>query len=520
MSDTQENFDFRTDVRNVLTSRPDVAEVRAREALRVDPADADAVAVLAEALLQQNRIMEAQWQLQRCLALKPAFSAARRRYAVLLLRSSPAGALTHAEILLREDPANPQYRDLKATALAELGMLDEAIAIYGALTADHHPVPETWVRYGNVLSICGRMDAAVAAYRKAIALRPSLGEAYFSLANLKTFRFDEADIEAMRQCLQDSHLRRADGVALHFALGKALEDAGEYQEAFAQYEKGNALHRATLNYDAGATAAFLNSCKDVFTKEFLTARAGGLATGGPIFVVGLPRSGSTLIEQVLASHSAIEGTRELKAVIAMATGIGAHHPAGYPLALRDLPKQQFTAMGEEYLKRTQPFRKLGRQFFVDKMPNNFAHVGLIHLMLPKAKIIDVRRNALDCCFSNFTQHFAQGQPFAYSLSDMARYYSGYVDLMAHFDSVLPGKIHRVIYEQFVENPEAESRRLFAHLGLPFEEHCLHFYENDRPVRSASSEQVRRPIFREGVDRWRKFEPWLQPLKEALTVGAA
>jgi len=294
-----------------------------------------------------------------------------------------------------------------------------------------------------------------------------------------------------------------------------------YEESFENYRKGNALWRSTVEYDAEKTHAFVEACKEAFTPEFFEHCEGfGHGSADPIFIVGLPRAGSTLLEQILSSHSQIEGTMELPDITSLARHLnednaGPDDEPGYPELLHYLSPDEFRRRGEEYIRNTRSHRKLGRPFFIDKMPNNYAHVPLIHLILPRAKIIDARRHPMGSCFSNFKQHFARGQHFTYALTDVGRYYRDYVELMAHYDSVLPGKIHRVIYEQLVADPEQEIRRVFEFLGLPFEDQCLRFHETERAVRTASSEQVRMPLYKTGVDHWRKFEPWLGPLKTAL-----
>ncbi|MFZ1007145.1 MAG: sulfotransferase, partial [Candidatus Sulfotelmatobacter sp.] len=281
-----------------------------------------------------------------------------------------------------------------------------------------------------------------------------------------------------------------------------------------------ALRKAALGYYADETSAHVKRCITLFTAEFFLEREGvGAPAPDPIFIVGLPRSGSTLIEQILSSHSAVEGTMELPDIMSIARRLGGKKKkkdaSAYPEILATLSPAMFSTLGEEYLQRTRIQRRLDHPFFIDKMPNNFLHVGLIHLILPKAKIIDARRHPLGCCFSCFKQHFARGQGFTYGLADIGRYYADYVRLMAHFDTVLPGRVHRILYEDLVGNPEQEVRRLLAYCGLPFEEACLRFYETARAVRTASSEQVRLPIFTEALEHWRNFEPWLEPLKEAL-----
>jgi hypothetical protein len=323
----------------------------------------------------------------------------------------------------------------------------------------------------------------------------------------------------MRRQLERSDLQPGDRQQFEFALGKALEDAGEYQESFDHYLEGNTQCRSTVAYSAGDMAVRVRRSKRLFTADFFRQRAQfGADAADPIFIVGLPRAGSTLIEQILSSHSAVEGTMELPEIISMTRvlrqqGEITHSP--YHEVLTKMSADQLRGHGEHYIERTRIHRKTGAPFFIDKMPNNFQHIGLIHLALPNAKIIDARRHPMACCFSGFKQHFARGQNFTYSLDDIGRYYRDYVELMAHYDDVLPGRIHRVIYENMVEDTEAEVRRLLAYCGLPFEEQCLRFFENERPVRTASSEQVRKPIYRDGIDQWRHFEPWLEPLKAAL-----
>jgi tetratricopeptide (TPR) repeat protein len=377
-----------------------------------------------------------------------------------------------------------------------------------------------WMSYGHILKTVGRQADSVAAYRRAIDAAPGLGEAWWSLANLKTVAFGDADIAAMSGALGGSHLSGEDRFHLHFALGKAHEDRGEAEAAFGHYAEGNRLRRAQIDYDPDEIGDHVRRARAFFTAGRFESRKGqGCLAPDPIFVLGMPRAGSTLIEQILASHSRIEGTMELPDIPALAKRLGARKLKAdaslYPECLADLDAVALRALGEEYLEGTRIQRRTGRPFFIDKMPNNWAHAGLIRLILPEAKIIDARRHPLGCCFSNFKQHFARGQGFAYDLAELGRYYSDYVALMAHIDAVQPGRVHRVLYETMIEDPEGEVRRLLDFLGLPFEPACLAFHENARAVRTASSEQVRRPINREGLDQWRPYEAWLGPLKEAL-----
>jgi tetratricopeptide (TPR) repeat protein len=468
-----------------------------------------------------GRLTDAENLLARCLELAPDFTAARHNYAVVLHRQAKsADALREVERLLGGDPRNPGYRSLQAAALARLGEYERSIATYAGLLADYPGQPKLWMSQGHALKTAGRQPESIDAYRRSIMLEPSLGEAYWSLANLKTYRFAPAEIEAMRTQLARSDLGAEDRLHFHFALGKAMEDTGDHAAAFANYAEGNRLRRATLAYDADETTALVRRAQALFTPDFFASRRGsGANAPDPIFVVGLPRSGSTLVEQILASHPAVEGTMELPDLLGLVRELSGRtrrsQPSKYPDALAELEPEALRALGERYLAQTRIQRKTDRPFFIDKMPNNWAHVGLIHLILPNARIVDTRRHPLSCCFSAFKQHFARGQGFTYSLEDVGRYYRDYATLMAHFDSVLPGRVHRVLYERMVADTEAEIRRLLAHCSLEYDARCLHFYENDRAVRTASSEQVRSPIFRDAVDHWRHYEPWLGPLRQAL-----
>jgi tetratricopeptide (TPR) repeat protein len=497
------------------------AEAQLREHLRQAPTDVAAIRMLAEVAGRLGRDDDAEALLARCLELAPGFHAARQNHAFVLNRCNRhAEALADAEVLLAADPGNPGYLNLKAVILSRIGDSEQAIALYEAVLATHPNHPKLWTSYGHALKTAGLQERAVAAYRRSIELDPDHGEAYWSLANLKTFRFGEADVQAMQERLAQVGLASEHRHHFEFALGKALEDAGDYAGSFQHYLEGNTLRKATAPYSASETTARSRHARRVYTREFFQQRAGcGSDAPDPIFIVGLPRAGSTLVEQILSSHSAVEGTMELAEIIAITRELRnrAQSPqtTSYHDVVADLDGDELRALGERYLERTRIHRMSGAPLFIDKMPNNFAHIGLIHLALPNAKIIDARRHPLACCLSGFKQHFARGQNHTYDLDDLGRYYRDYVGLMAHFDDALPGRIHRVIYEDMVDDTESEVRRLLAYCGLPFEEQCLRFFENPRAVRTASSEQVRRPIYREGVDHWRHYEPWLGPLKSAL-----
>ncbi|HEY4943543.1 MAG TPA: sulfotransferase [Rhizomicrobium sp.] len=458
--------------------------------------------------------------LQQCLAQAPDFTAARRNYASLLLKQlgDPAGAIAQIDILLQDEPGNARFHAFRAGALGLTGDYDGALGAYDVALTLSPADAGLWLRYGHALKTSGRAGDAQIAYAKSNALQPS-GEAWWSLADLKTHRFTTNDLSDMRSLMQRSNLQHADRAMLHFAIAKALEDAGDYRTAFQHYNSGNTLKRVLQGYNPSELTAYVDRAAALFTPAFFAEHAGGGDPApDPIFVVGLPRSGSTLVEQILASHSAIEGTMELSDMIAVARaamGPGPFDFNSYPGALTNLDPEALRALGADYLARTRVYRRAGKPLFIDKMPNNFVHTGLIHLILPNAKIIDVRRHPLACCLSAFKQHFAVGQNFSYDLSHLGHYYADYVRLMAHVDDALPGRVHRVFYEDLVADPENEVHRLLAYCGVPFEAQALRFHENRRAVRTASAEQVRRPIFTDGLESWRNFEPWLNPLKATL-----
>ena len=502
-------------------NRIPAAETLLREHLKQAPTDVAAIRMFAEVAARLGRNEDAVNLLARCLELAPSFHAARQNYALVLHRSNqPEQALVEIERLLAAEPGHLGCRNLKAAVLCRIGEYEPAIRIYADLLEHYPRNPKVWVSYGHALKTAGHGDRAIDAYRRSLELEPSFGEVWWSLANLKTYRFSADDLAAMRRQLARTDLAEDDRLHLEFAAGKALEDAGEYETSFRHYAQGNAIRHAQLHYSADDTHARVQHIREHYTRDFFAARAGaGSPARDPIFIVGLPRAGSTLIEQILSSHSQVEGTMELPEVTSITrmlrTQADADSAMPYHDALAELDVDALRALGERYLAHTRIQRKTSAPLFIDKMPNNFMHIGLIHLMLPNAKIIDARRHPLGCCFSGFKQHFARGQSFSYDLGDLGRYYRDYVALMGHFDAVLPGRIHRVVYEHMVEDTEGEVRRLLEYCGLPFEESCLRFFQNARPVRTASSEQVRQPIYREGVDHWRHYAPWLVPLELAL-----
>jgi tetratricopeptide (TPR) repeat protein len=505
----------------LVENRIPEAEGLLREHLKQAPTDVAAIRMFAEVAARLGRNEDALHLLERCLELAPSFQEARQNYALVLHRSNqPEAALVEIERLLAVEPDHLGNRNLNAVVLCRIGDYEPAIRIYADLLEHYPRHAKVWVSYGHALKTAGHTERAIAAYRQSLQLEPSFGEVWWSLANLKTFRFSADELAAMRRQLERADLAEDDRLHLEFAVGKALEDAGEYAPSFRHYAQGNAIRRAQVHYSADDTHARVQYIREHYTRDFFAARAGaGSPAPDPIFVVGLPRAGSTLIEQILSSHSQVEGTMELPEVTSITRLLrmqgDADEAMPYHGALAALDAEALRALGESYLAHTRIQRKTAAPLFIDKMPNNFMHLGLIQLMLPNAKIIDARRHPLACCFSAFKQHFARGQSFSYDLEDVGRYYRDYVALMAHFDAVLPGRIHRVVYERMVDDTEGEVRRLLEYCGLPFEASCLQFFRNPRPVRTASSEQVRQPIYREGVDHWRHYETWLGPLASAL-----
>ncbi len=502
------------------------AEAALRQRLREDATDVAAIRMLAEVAGRIGRYEDAEKLLSRALQLAPGFGAARANLATVYYKQNRfAEAAETLDAVLEGDPDNPAHANLRAAALGRIGGYDEALALYEELTRRFPAHAKLWMSYGHMLKTVGRQDDSIAAYRRALAADPGLGEIWWSLANLKTIRFDADDRSAMEAALDDigsgtdSDARADDRLHLHFALGKAYDDAAEHEPAFRHYAAGNAIRSAQLGYRAAETSAAVDAFIAACTPEFFATRIdAGAPAADPIFILGMPRAGSTLIEQILSCHSAIEGTMELPDIPALALGLGREtYDDGrrWMDALVEAPAGKLAEMGAAFLQRTAVQRKTGKPFYIDKLPNNWLYTAFIRVVLPNAKIIDARRHPLDCCFSNFRQHYAKGQSFSYGLADVGGYYRDYVRLMAHIDAVQPGRVHRVIHEALLDEPEAEVRALLAFLEQPFEEACLSFHSNARAVRTASSEQVRRPINRDGVDQWRPYDQWLGPLRQVL-----
>jgi tetratricopeptide (TPR) repeat protein len=484
----------------------------------------EAMRLLARIGVAREVLDDAEILLAAALKMAPDYIELRRDYACVLLdRHKHAEAIAQLDGLLKLDPKNIDYRTLRATATVGLGDHESGIRGFADVLADTSPesrlAADLHLSIAHSLKTLGRRAESIDEYRKAIEVRPNFGDAYWSLANLKTYQFSAEEITQLEVAEADPSTALMDRYHLCFALGKAYEDRKVYDLSFRFYERGNALKRAESRYRAELLEQNTANQKRICTREFFLERAGyGAASREPIFILGLPRAGSTLLEQILASHSHVEGTQELANVPRAVLDLQGYNPdlnnPRYPKCLAAMPADEVRVLGEQYLADTRIYRT-GKPHFIDKMPNNFRHIGLIHLMLPNAKIIDARREPMACCFGNFKQLYARGQEFAYSVEDIARYYRTYLELMEHWEAVLPGRVLCVYHEDVVDDLEGSVRRILEFCELPFEPACLEFHRTERSVRTASSEQVRQPIYREGLDQWKNYEPWLGSLKDAL-----
>jgi tetratricopeptide (TPR) repeat protein len=484
----------------------------------------EAMRLLGRIGVARDVLDDAEFLFAGALEMAPDYIELRHDYAsVLLDRHKHAQAIAEFDKLLAIAPHNLDYQTLRATAVVGIGRFEEGIrgftGVLEKARPDAPPNADVHLSIAHALKTLGRRSEAIDKYRQAIEARPNYGDAYWSLANLKTYTFSDDEIALMTAAEANPAIAAIDRYHLCFALGKALEDRADYERSFRYYERGNALKRAESKYRAELLEQNTANQKRVCTREFFAQRAGyGAASREPIFILGVPRAGSTLLEQILASHSQVEGTQELANVPRAVLDLQGYNPdlnnPRYPGCLATMSAEEFRALGEKYIADTQIYRT-GPPRFIDKMPNNFRHIGLIHLILPNAKIIDARREPMACCFGNLKQLYARGQEFAYSVDDIARYYRTYLELMRHWDAALPGRILRVYHEDVVEDLEGSVRRMLEYCELEFEPACLQFHKTERTVRTASSEQVRQPIFRESLDQWRRYEQWLGPLREAL-----
>ena len=480
----------------------------------------EAMRLLARIGIERDVLDDAELLLEAVLEIEPDYRAARHDYArALMERHKYQRAREELQALLKLEPLNRHYKTLYTSTIVGLGEHEKAVTLYRELLEGAPQPAELHLSIAHSLKAIGRQAESIEAYHAAAAARPSFGDAYWSLANLKTYRFSDAEIARMRAEESGAGVALVDRYHLCFALGKALEDRGDFAASWHYYERGNAQKRAESRYRPEILETNTRKQIEVCSKEFFAQRASsGAANSDPIFIVGLPRAGSTLLEQILASHSKVEGTQELADIPRMVLALQERIPdldnPRYPGVLAEMNAADFLKLGEKYLADTRIYRT-DKPFFIDKMPNNFRHIGLIHLMLPNAKIIDARREPMACCFGNLKQLFANGQEFSYSIEDIARYYRTYLQLMQHWESVLPGRILRVEHESVVDDLAGSVRRILDFCGLEFEPACVDFHKTARSVRTASSEQVRQPIYREGLDQWRHYEPWLTPLRDAL-----
>ncbi len=501
------------------------AENLCRAYLQKNPRDVEGMRLLADIGMRLGVMDDAEFLLESAVAFEPENARLRLDYIQCLRkRQKFERALGEARRLHESDPDNPLYQSHYAIERLQTGDVEGALSLFDRVLQTVPDDPATLVSRGHALKTCGRQDDAIASYRAAFRAQPDAGDAYYGLANLKTYRFtDDETAEMLRQADRDDVTVGA-RISLSFALGKAFEDAGDVARSFEFYDRGNALKRAQSRYDADNMSAELRAQQEQCAPELFARHEGvGCDAPDPIFIVGLPRAGSTLLEQILASHSQVDGTLELPNILSLAQGLrGRRRMAGasaYPAILHDLEAEKFAEFGARYIEETR-IHRAGAPFFIDKMPNNFRHIGLIRLILPRAKIIDARREPMACCFSGFKQLFAEGQEFTYGLKEIGAYYRDYVALMRHWDEVLPGAVLRVQHEDVLDDLEGQVRRMLDFCGLPFEASCLDFHKTERSVRTASSEQVRRPINRDGAAQWRKFEAYLNPLREALGPALA
>jgi tetratricopeptide (TPR) repeat protein len=489
-----------------------------REILTCDAAHVAALAGLAALSLAADVPRDAERLLRHALKQSAHSPLAWRGLAqALLAQGRLEESLAAARHVVQIEPKNPQTWITITGVSTRLMRQDEALTAYQRAAQLSAPDARLRLSIGHVQKTLGQRPESEASYKEVLALDPGFAEAYWSLADLKNYSFSAAEVATMEQLLASDKRERANEAQLHFALGRAYEQRRQYPQAFAHYAQGNSLKRLDAPFDIGHFERRSARIGAFFDQSFFAARAGaGDPSSAPIFILGLPRSGSTLIEQILASHSQVEGTMELPNIIALANEFDDLAPGrdGYPETVRSASNAALTALGARYLAQTAPLRR-GRERFTDKLPNNFSHVGLIHAILPRATIVDARRHPMDCCLSLFKQHFAQGQAFSYDLEDLGRYYRCYLALMDHWDALLPGKVLHLQYEELVRDPETHIRRLLEHCHLPFEAACLAFHETKRAVRTASAEQVRQPLYTSGVDYWRHFATELEPLRRAL-----
>ena len=504
----------------LMQNRLPEAENVLRNVLNRRPGDVAAIRMLGEIAARSGHLRDAESMFRDALARAPGFDFARLHLASALHAQSRSGECLEELGRISADYLNQnEAKELRASALGRVGEYQAALDLYREIAAEEPNMVPLWTSIGFLCKVVGDETEAVAAYRKALEVSPASGEAWYGLADMKTVSFSDSDVETMEKAIAAPGVSGDDRLQIEFALAKAFEDRKDVERSFAHLQAANAIRAAQVNHDPERMTSLVDRSIQLYTRELMTRPAGNPAPD-PIFILGLPRSGSTLVEQILGSHPQVEGTAELPDIIVLAQSL---EPAGpgnrgwikYPQQVAELDEGELKRLGDLYLQRTRVQRKTERPFFIDKMPNNWVHTGFIKRILPNAKIVDVRRSPLACGFSNFQQHYSRGHEYSYDLSHFGKYYQDYVRLMRHFDEVMPGAVHRVIHETLVDEPEAEVRRLLDYLGLEFDEACLRFHESARPVRTASALQVRQPINRDGTERWRRVEAHLDPLKQAL-----
>ncbi len=498
------------------------AERLCRYFLQSNKTHVEGMRLLAEIATRGKVLDDAEFLLESCVNFEPDHRNARFQYANVLLKQQKFAKAHEQATLLKEKYGGEleQIDALYASACMGLGLHDDAKAAYQQLMQnrpDNHLYP---VSMGHILKTDGDIDGAVALYQQAYQTKPDFGDAYWSLANAKSYQFTDTEMQSMASYEASDNTAIDDRVQLCFALGKAFEDRGDFASAFEHYDRGNALKKSITHHHPKPLQARVDSQIDVCTAEFLESKQGlGIDDSDPIFIVGLPRAGSTLLEQILSSHSQVDGTMELHNILNLAKRLRGRSDEAdgtprYPKVLTELDDSYFARFGQQFIDDTRAYRGEA-PYFIDKMPNNFFHVGLIRLIMPNAKVVDARRHPMACCFSGFKQLFGEGQEFSYSLTDIGNYYRQYVRLMDHWDKVLPGYVLRVQYEDVVADLETQVRRMLDFCGLDFEPACLEYHKTERSIRTPSAEQVRQPIYQSGLEQWRNFAPWLDPLTEAL-----
>ncbi|MBA6222578.1 sulfotransferase, partial [Colwellia sp. MB02u-18] len=500
------------------------AEQICRHFLQDNKRHIDGMCLLAEIGVELKIYDDAEFLLASALELAPNHINARSQYLNLLIRLGKYKvAEQQVEKLLAIQPDNLSFKVAKASALTGLGKIEQAIILFEQAVEQNDQVAGFQLQLGHALKTKGDIKKAITAYQKAYQLNPSYGDAFWSLANTKTYRFSDEEIAQMQTQQNNKALALTDKVQLHFATGKAFEDRKDYNQAFQAYQEGNKLQHAHSGFDISKVEKQVAEQIKYCTAGLFESRGNlGLNLPDPIFIVGLPRAGSTLLEQILASHSQVDGTMELHNILGLASRLRGRSTsqsdkeAQYPKNLNEINPEYFKRFGQQFIDETQVYREKA-PLFIDKMPNNFLHIGLIRLILPNAKIIDARRSPMACCFSGFKQLFAEGQDFSYKLEDMGRYYQAYLKLMAHWDGVLPGYVLKVNHEDVVDDLETQVRRILDFCGLEFEQSCVDFHKTKRNIKTPSSEQVRQPIYKSATEQWRHFEQHLAPLKKVLNL---